>query len=73
MSSQENRAGRGSAVDVIPAAITFTYVVLGIHGLLLLLGVDDALWGPSLSPARCFAVVGLFLVRKLVAGRSQRG
>ncbi|RSM80891.1 hypothetical protein DMH04_28675 [Kibdelosporangium aridum] len=57
--------GHGSAVEVLPAALTVAYAVLGLHGLLLLAGLDVILWGPSLTPEQCFGVVVLYLLGRL--------
>jgi hypothetical protein len=65
MSCRQTDAGHGSAVEVLPAALTVAYVVLGVHGLLLLAGVDVILWGPPVTPEQCFGVVALYLLRKL--------
>jgi hypothetical protein len=56
---------RRSAVEVLPAAVRGGYAVLGVHGLLLLAGLDMTLWGPSLTPAQCLMGVGTYLVRWL--------
>lgn len=50
---------------MLPAAVRGGYAVLGVHGLLLLAGLDMTLWGPSLTPAQCLMGVGTYLVRWL--------
>jgi hypothetical protein len=52
-------------VEVLPAAARAGYVVLGVHGLLLLAGLDMTLWGPSLSPAQCLMAAGTYLVGRV--------
>jgi hypothetical protein len=64
--SQFDDTVRGSAIDVLPAALTITYVILCVHGLLLLAGWELTLSGPALTPAQCFTAAGLYLVRRLL-------
>ncbi|ALG10577.1 hypothetical protein [Kibdelosporangium phytohabitans] len=56
---------RGTAIEFLPRALAGAYVVLGVHGVLLLAGWDVVVWGPTLTPAQCFAAAGLFLIRQL--------
>jgi hypothetical protein len=58
--------GPRSALDALPAAITVTYVILGLHGVFLLAGWDMTLVGPELTPAQCFSALGLHLLRRFV-------
>lgn len=56
---------RRSALDILPAALQAGYVVLAMHGALLLAGLDLAWWGPSLTPQQCFSGVIAYLIGRL--------
>nr|WP_042193590.1 hypothetical protein [Kibdelosporangium sp. MJ126-NF4]CEL20789.1 hypothetical protein [Kibdelosporangium sp. MJ126-NF4]CTQ98406.1 hypothetical protein [Kibdelosporangium sp. MJ126-NF4] len=56
---------RATAVDVLPRALTAAYFVLAIHGLLLLVGADLTLSGPSLTPGQCLAAACVYLLRRV--------
>jgi hypothetical protein len=71
MSCREGNARR-SVLDVLPAALAAGYVVLGVHGLLMLAGLDVVLWGPSLTPVQCFGALGLYLARRVLRGGPDR-
>jgi hypothetical protein len=56
---------RRSALDILPVALQAGYVVVAVHGLLMLTGVDLVWWGPSLSREQCFGAVVTYLAGRL--------
>lgn len=52
-------------MDLPSTALVTTSLVLGVHGLLALAGLDFIVSGPALTPGQCFAAAGVCLIRHL--------
>ena len=48
---------RRSAFGVLPVALRAGQVVMAVHGVLVLAGIDLVWWGPVLSRAQCLEAV----------------
>ncbi|MEV4314824.1 hypothetical protein [Actinocrispum sp. NPDC049592] len=51
---------------VLVWALRGAYIVIGVHGLLLLVGWDAVLSGPTPTAHQCLFLVGCYLVRQLI-------
>lgn len=65
MRSKETETSRTRMRDTVRAGLTGAYVILGVHGLILLTGPDFLVSGPQLTSEQCLTVAGLYLLQRL--------
>lgn len=65
MRSKESETSRTRMRDTVRAGLVAAYVVLGLHGLILLTGPDFLVSGPQLTSEQCLTVAGLYLLQRL--------